>query len=126
VTGPQPGPGRSPAETVVAFDSAFNAQALDDLAGLLTDDCVFEGTVPPDGDRHEGRDAVLAAFAAVFAGSVQATFTTEERLVSGDRVVARWRYDWVDREGRPGHVRGVDVFRVSGDRVAEKLSYVKG
>jgi hypothetical protein len=25
-----------------------------------------------------------------------------------------------------GHVRGVDVFRVRGGKVAEKLSYVKG
>jgi hypothetical protein len=27
---------------------------------------------------------------------------------------------------RPGHVRGVDVLRVRGGKVAEKLSYVKG
>jgi hypothetical protein len=35
--------------------------------------------------------------------------------------VVRWRYAWGD-----GHVRGVDVFRVRGGLVAEKLSYVKG
>ena len=30
------------------------------------------------------------------------------------------------RDGMPGHIRGVDVFRVRGGKVAEKLSYVKG
>jgi ketosteroid isomerase-like protein len=30
------------------------------------------------------------------------------------------------REGKPGRVRGIDLFRVREGRVAEKLSYVKG
>jgi hypothetical protein len=36
-------------------------------------------------------------------------------------VVQRWRYDWAG-----GHVRGIDVFTVSGGKVTEKLAYVKG
>jgi len=32
----------------------------------------------------------------------------------------------VDADGKPGHVRGVDVFRVREGKVAEKLAYVKG
>jgi len=43
----------------------------------------------------------------------------------GDPCVVRWKYHWV-RDGAPGHVRGIDVFRVRDGRVAEKLSYVKG
>lgn len=38
----------------------------------------------------------------------------------------RWLYRWVDREGKEGHVRGVDLFRVRDGKVAEKFSYVKG
>jgi hypothetical protein len=30
------------------------------------------------------------------------------------------------KEGKPGHVRGVDIFRVRDGKLAEKLSYVKG
>ena len=48
-------------------------------------------------------------------------FTTEDVIEAGDRVVARWRYDFGG-----GHVRGVDVFTVRDGLVAEKLSYVKG
>jgi hypothetical protein len=35
----------------------------------------------------------------------------------------RWVFHW-DTKG--GHVRGVDVMRVRGGKVAEKLAYVKG
>lgn len=117
---------RTTAETVSAFNDAFTARDLATLTDLVTDDCVFDSTPAPDGERHVGREAVLDAFAAVFAGAADASFTTEEMFTTGDRAVVRWRYEWVDHGGRPGHVRGVDLFRVDGDRVAEKLSYVKG
>jgi hypothetical protein len=55
----------------------------------------------------------------------QARFDTEEIFAAGDRCVVRWTYSWV-REGKSGHIRGVDLFRVRDGQVAEKLSYVKG
>jgi len=36
-------------------------------------------------------------------------------------LVARWRYDWAD-----GHVRGADIIRIRGCKIAETLSHVKG
>lgn len=122
----EPASDRAVADAIVAFNAAFNSRRIDALVPLITDDCVFDGTTPPDGDRHVGRDAVLRAFSAVFASATEGSFTTEELFVTADRAVVRWRYDWVDRAGQPGHVRGVDVFRVQDGRVAEKLSYVKG
>jgi hypothetical protein len=47
-------------------------------------------------------------------------------VVLGDRAVIRWRFSWLETEGRRGHVRGVDVLRLRDGKVAEKLSYVKG
>jgi len=91
------------------------------VMAAMTPDCVFEDTSPPDGRRHVGAVAVRAAWESLFAASPDATFTTEEIVEAGDRVVARWRYDYGD-----GHVRGVDLFTVRDGRVAEKLSYVKG
>jgi hypothetical protein len=38
----------------------------------------------------------------------------------------RWVYTWVDARGVEGHIRGVDLYRVRGGLIAEKLSYVKG
>ena len=44
----------------------------------------------------------------------------------GDRCILRWKYTWGDGSEAAGHVRGVDVFRVTGGLIREKLSYVKG
>ncbi|MGZ4621920.1 MAG: nuclear transport factor 2 family protein [Blastococcus sp.] len=106
---------------IARFDEAINDHDLDALAAAMTDDCIWEDTAPPDGNRHEGRAAVLAAMATFVAGSPNARFETEELFVFGDRAVLRWRYAWGD-----GHVRGVDLLRVRDGRVAESLAYVKG
>jgi ketosteroid isomerase-like protein len=106
---------------VAAFLKAFDARDVDAVMAAMTPDCVFEDTSPPDGVRHEGADAVRAAWTALFAGSPDAAFSTEEVIDAGDRVVVRWRYSW-----GAGHVRGVDVFTVREGLVAEKRSYVKG
>lgn len=116
-----------PAEVVERFNEAFNRHDVDAVMNLMSPDCVFEGTSPPDGDRHVGADQVHRAWDRLFAASPTARFGVEETIVMGERVVVRWRYDWADRAGgEPGHVRGVDVFRVVGGLIVEKLSYVKG
>jgi hypothetical protein len=52
-------------------------------------------------------------------------FENEELVAFGDRAFARWIFRWTEGD-RPRHVRGVDIFRIAGGRVAEKLAYVKG
>lgn len=109
------------------FNDAFSEQDLDALSELITDDCVFDTTEPaPDGTRFVGREAVLGAWQAFFQSSPDAMFDTEEIFACGDRCVVRWRYTWDPGDAKRGHVRGVDLFRVQGGLVAEKLSYVKG
>jgi ketosteroid isomerase-like protein len=117
---------RSTLSTVEQFNDATNAHNVDRMMELMTEDCVFDNTrPPPDGERFAGAPAVRAFWEGFFGRSPEARFTTEEIFAAGDRCVVRWRYDWI-REGRTGHIRGVDVFRVRGGRIAEKLSYVKG
>lgn len=113
-------------ETVTAFNAAFNQHDVPAIMALMTSDCVFDSTrPPPDGDRLVGHGAVRAFWEAMFARSPQAHFETEELIAFDDRCVVRWVYHWV-RDGVPGHIRGIDLFRVHEGRVAEKLSYVKG
>ena len=111
----------SPLEVVEAFGAAWSAHDLDATLALITDDCVFDATGPaPDGTRVVGPAAIRTAWQAIFDDAT-AIFEAEETFAAGDRVVQRWRYSW---EG--GHVRGVDLFKVRGGKVTEKLSYVKG
>lgn len=108
------------------FNDAFNRHDADALAPLLTDDTVFEDTSPaPDGQRIEGKAAVVAFWRAWFARNPDANFQAEDVIVCGDRAVVLWVYRKL-RNGQPWHLRGVDVFTVRDGKVAAKLAYVKG
>ena len=114
-------------DAINRFNEAFGRHDVEGVMAAMTDDCVFENTYPPpDGARHVGQAAVRAAWEDFFSSSPDATFTAEETFACDDRCIVRWRYNWVDHEGIPGYIRGVDIFRVEGGKVAEKLSYVKG
>lgn len=124
--------GRDPAwgphhAALARFSTAFGSGDVEAIMALMTDDCVFESTGPaPDGERREGAAAVRQVWEELFGGTREPAFTEEDSFVSGDRGVLRWRFEWVDDDGAPGHVRGVDVLRLRDGLVCEKLSYVKG
>jgi ketosteroid isomerase-like protein len=108
-------------DVVDKFGAAWDRHDLEAALSMITDDCVFDATGPaPDGTRYVGRQAIRDAWKPIFA-DINSKFEVEETIDAGDRVVGLWRYSWSD-----GHIRGVDVFRVSDGLIAEKLSYVKG
>ncbi|HEV8574880.1 MAG TPA: nuclear transport factor 2 family protein [Dehalococcoidia bacterium] len=114
-------------DTIERFNEVFNQHDVDAIMALMTNDVIFENTFPrPDGERYEGQDSVRGFWEQLFAGSPSARFDSEDIFAAGDRCTVRWVYHWLDDEGKPGRVRGVDVFRVREGKVAEKLSYVKG
>jgi ketosteroid isomerase-like protein len=109
------------------FLDAFGRQDVDGIMAAMTEDCVFENTLPaPDGERHAGQAAVRRFWDRFFRENPSATFETEEMFAAGPRCVVRWLYRWRGADGTAGHVRGVDVLHVRDGKVAEKLSYVKG
>jgi ketosteroid isomerase-like protein len=118
----------TPVEDVVRrFGAAWEAWDLDAIMALMSDDAVFESTGPaPDGVRLEGAAAIRAGWEPMFSGTKDAVFVFEESFVAGDRATARWVFSWTNDDGSAGHVRGADVMRIAGDKVVEKLSYVKG
>lgn len=109
--------------TVNAFNEAFNRRDLDAIMALMTEDCVLDDTFPPpDGTRFEGQAAVRAFWEDMFRSTPDAHFEAEDVFAARDRCTVCWRYTFNGTE----HIRGVDVIRVSGGKVAEKLAYVKG
>ena len=118
---------RNTMDAVERFNEAFALHDVSAVMKAMTEDCVFENTFPaPDGKRYEGRDAVRGFWEDFFRSSPTAEFDVEEMFAQDDRCVVRWLYRWKDADGKPGHVRGVDIYRVRDGKVAEKLSYVKG
>jgi ketosteroid isomerase-like protein len=109
------------------FNLAFNRHDVDDIMNAMTEDCVFEEAYPqPDGTtRFEGANAVRAFQEKFFPDYPDAFFEAEEIFATGDRCVVRWIFR-TTKEGKPWHLRGVDIFKVKNEKVAEKLAYVKG
>lgn len=118
--------GTSTLEVVNRFNDAINRHDAAAVAALLTDDTVFENTGPvPDGTRIEGKAAVAAFWEKWFVSNADAKFDAEEVIVAGDRCTVRWIYRKM-RDGKPWHLRGIDVFTIRDGKVATKLAYVKG
>jgi len=116
-----------PLTVVVRFNDALNARDIDATMRLMTENCVFENTYPaPAGTRYVGQAAVRGFWEDFLRGSAEARFEIEEVFGTADRVVMRWTYHWIDRQGQAGYIRGVDVYTVIDGLIAEKLSYVKG
>ena len=117
----------SPEAVIDTFNEAFNSHNVDRIMSLMTDDVIFENTSPaPDGERHEGQEAVRAFWTNLFESTPSARFDEEDRFAAGGRATVYWRYSWTNPDGSTGHVRGVDVFQIRDGKVAEKRSYVKG
>jgi len=114
-------------QLVIRFNDALNARNVDAMLSLLAGDIIFENTYPaPDGTRYEGQASVRAFWEDFFHNSHQPRIEIEEIFGLGDRCIMRFVYHWEDPAGKPGYVRGVDLYRVRGGQIAEKLSYVKG
>ncbi len=108
------------------FNEAFNNHDVDGIMEAMTDDCVFESTAPaPDGVRYAGQKAVREYWENFFRSSPGAYFETEEIFADESRCVVRWIYRKT-KEGKPWHLRGIDLFRIRDGKIAEKFSYVKG
>ena len=104
---------------VTAFGEACNQHDLETALDLCAESVVFESTTPPDGDHVVGQAELRLFWEPIFANP-RSNVEVEETIVVGGRVIQRCRYDWGD-----GHVRAVDLYRVIGGKIAEKLSYVK-
>jgi hypothetical protein len=109
-----------PLAVVDSFGAACNAHDIDAALACCDPGFVFESTAPPDGERAIGHAAVRSIWTPIF-DDPSTHVEIEETITAGDRVVQRCRYSWGD-----GHVRAVDLYRVVGGKIVEKLSYVKG
>ena len=109
------------------FGDAFNRHDADALISMMTADPVFEASAGADvnGERHEGRPAVLAAFEAVFAQFPDARWGSARHFVSGDRGVSEWTFTGTRHDGTRVEVNGCDLFVFRDGKIAVKNSYRK-
>ena len=112
---------------VLEFNDAFNRHDVTRMMELMSEDCVFENTTPfPDGTIYTGKQEVTRFWQDFFHHSPNAQIEIEDIFGLGMHCIMRWKYYWIDVNGDKGHIRGVDIFKLTNGLIIEKLSYVKG
>jgi taurine dehydrogenase small subunit len=112
---------------LAAFADAWNRHDVDVLMSMMTDDGVFEasGGNYVNGERHEGQQAVRAAYTAVFAQYPDAHWGNARHFVKGDRGVSEWTFTGTLKDGKRVEVTGCDVFTFRSGKIALKNSFRK-
>jgi ketosteroid isomerase-like protein len=110
-----------------AFADAWNRHDVDALMSMMTFDGVFEASAgnSVNGERHEGQQAVRAAYAAVFAQYPDAHWGDARYFVKGNRGVSEWTFTGTLSDGRKVEVTGCDVFTFRDGKIAIKNSFRK-
>ena len=114
-------------ELLERFAKAWNRHDLDALMAMMTDDCVFSASAGHhvEGQRSEGKQAVRAAYAAVFEAFPDAQWTNPRHFIAADRGVSEWTFTGTQHDGRRIEVNGCDLFTFRDDKIAIKNSYRK-
>lgn len=114
-------------QLLTAFADAWNRHDVDALMSMMTPDGVFEASSgnDVDGERHEGYQAVRAAYAAVFAQYPDAHWGQARHFVKGDRGVSEWTFTGTRTDGTRVEVTGCDLFTFQNGKIAVKNSFRK-
>jgi steroid delta-isomerase-like uncharacterized protein len=124
---PAQGADRDMEKLLVAFADAWNRHDVDALMSMMTDDGVFEasGGNAVNGQRHEGRQAVRAAYKAIFDLYPDAHWGNARHFVSGDRGLSEWTFTGTMADGKRVEVTGCDVFTFRDGKIMVKNSFRK-
>jgi steroid delta-isomerase-like uncharacterized protein len=114
-------------ELLDRFAEAWNRHDLDALMSMMTDDCVFEASAGSqvDGQRSHGKQAVRAAFAAVFEAFHDAHWANPRHFIANNRGVSEWTFTGMQKDGKRVEVTGCDLFTFREGKIAIKNSYRK-
>ena len=112
------------ADLVVRFTECFNANHLEGVLALMTDDAVYEEFT---GVISRGKAAIRAAFVPQFRGDFgKMRFETEDLFVDATtgKALIRW-VCWLETKRGPAGWRGLDILHVEHGLVKQKLTYAK-
>jgi len=110
-----------------AFSAAWNRHDLPALMSFMHAECVFETAAGPDawGARHQGHEAVGAAFAAAWKNFPDAQWRNGRHGVSGDRGVSEWTFTGTASDGSRVEADGVDLFTFKDGKILVKNVFRK-
>lgn len=114
-------------EFLAEFAAAWNRHDCEALLEMVTDDAIFQTAIGPHdyGERHQGKEALRAAFPKVWETYPDARWQEDTHVVCGARGFSEWVFRGADRKGTPVEVRGVDLFTFKDGKIAIKNTFRK-
>ena len=109
---------------VIDFTEAFNREDIDEVMSYFADGAIYDEF---NDIRHEGKDAIRAAFVPQFAGKYgRMRFHTEDLFldVAAGKALIRWVLT-MEEESRQGAYRGLDILHFANGKLTEKHTYCK-
>ena len=105
------------------YVETLNARRIDTVDDLAVAEYVEHDPLPGQRDNREG----LKDRARALTEALSPTFTIEDIIAEGDRVVVRWTnrgthvapFLGIPPTGRPFEIAGIDIYRIENDRLAE-------
>ncbi len=109
------------------FAAAWNRHDCGALLEMVTEDCVFDAAAGPEpfGTRYCGREALQAAFSAIWQAFPNASWTEATHFALGDRGFSEWTFRGTRSDGTTVVSRGIDVFVFREGRIAYKDTFRK-
>ena len=110
-------------QTITRLYELANAGRVEEIGDLVTPDYLEHDPVPGQG---VGREGAIDRF-SILVGSLAPSFTVEDVIAEGDRIVVRWtnagthvgEFAGIPATGRAFTISGIDIYRVEGDLLAE-------
>ena len=109
---------------VVDFTEAFNCENIDEVMSYFADDAIYDEF---NAVRHNGTDAIRAAFVPQFRGDYgKMRFHTEDMFldVPAGKALIRWLLTFEEAERAAGW-RGLDILHFADGKLVEKHTYAK-
>lgn len=109
---------------VIDFTEAFNCENIDEVMSYFADDAIYDEF---NAVRHNGTDAIRAAFVPQFRGDYgKMRFHTEDMFldVPAGKALIRWLLTFEEAERAAGW-RGLDILHFADGKLVEKHTYAK-
>ena len=109
------------------FSAAWNRHDIDDLMNFMHEECIFQTAAGPNayGTRHEGMDAVRAAFESAWINIPDAQWLNDQHFVDGDFGVSEWTFVGTTGDGSCIETDGVDIFTFKDGKIQMKNVFRK-
>ena len=114
-------------DLLAQFSAACNRHDIDGLMNFMHQECIFQTAAGPDacGTRHEGIEAVRAAFESAWINVPDAQWLNDRHFVDGDFGISEWTFVGTATDGSRIETDGVDIFTFKDGKIQMKNVFRK-